>query len=470
MILGPNGQPIETRPARPVKQVRAKFDVAQTTDENYRHWAMADGLSADSAASPGVREKMRNRSRYEVANNSYARGIVNTLANDCIGTGPRLQLTGPDVNRDDAREVERRFHEWADQINLPQKLRTLRMANCVDGEGFGVIINNRKIDGVQLDIRLIEAEQVSSPSMLNSPDDADGIRYDSAGNPVVYQTLRHHPGSTAPISALWEYDPIPAESMIHLYTPERPGQRRGIPEITAALPLFAMLRRWTLATVAAAETAADFAAILYADAPAGEDAIEKADAFERIEIERRAMMTAPYGYKMSQMKAEHPTSTYDATANALINEIARCLDMPFNVAACNSSDYNYSSGRLDHQVYDRRIGTDRQRVKISALTTLFDQWRREAALIPGYLPRSMRLPGADWSHRWMWPDRLDADPVKKESANSQALKNNTTTLAEIYAKQGKDWEDELMQRSRELQRQRELNLLEELDLPSPSGS
>jgi capsid protein len=70
----------------------------------------------------------------------------------------------------------------------------------------------------------------------------------------------------------------------------------------------------------------------------------------------------------------------------------------------------------------------------------------------------------------MWPDRLDADPVKKESANSQALKNNTTTLAEIYAKQGKDWEDELMQRSRELQRQRELNLLEELDLPSPSGS
>jgi len=32
------------------------------------------------------------RARYEVANNAYARGIVLTLANDVIGTGPRLQM------------------------------------------------------------------------------------------------------------------------------------------------------------------------------------------------------------------------------------------------------------------------------------------------------------------------------------------------------------------------------------------
>ena len=30
---------------------------------------------------------LRNRARYEVANNSYARGIVLTLANDVVGTG-----------------------------------------------------------------------------------------------------------------------------------------------------------------------------------------------------------------------------------------------------------------------------------------------------------------------------------------------------------------------------------------------
>ncbi len=76
--------------------VRAKFDAAQTTDENRRHWANADLLSPDAAASMDVRAILRSRARYEVANNSYARGIVLTLANDTIGTGPRLQMLTDD--------------------------------------------------------------------------------------------------------------------------------------------------------------------------------------------------------------------------------------------------------------------------------------------------------------------------------------------------------------------------------------
>ena len=60
--------------------IRARFDAAQTTAENARHWAMADAMSADEAASADVRKKLRERARYEVANNSYAKGIVSTLA------------------------------------------------------------------------------------------------------------------------------------------------------------------------------------------------------------------------------------------------------------------------------------------------------------------------------------------------------------------------------------------------------
>ena len=40
-----------------------------------------------------------------------------------------------------------------------------------------------------------------------------------------------------------------------------------INDITPALPLFAQLRRFTLAVLAAAETAADFAGVLQTDAP-----------------------------------------------------------------------------------------------------------------------------------------------------------------------------------------------------------
>ncbi len=52
--------------------IRARYDAAQITDENRRHWAMADSLSAKQANSVGVREVLRRNSRYECANNSYA--------------------------------------------------------------------------------------------------------------------------------------------------------------------------------------------------------------------------------------------------------------------------------------------------------------------------------------------------------------------------------------------------------------
>ena len=91
------------------------------------------------------------------------------------------------------------------------------------------------------------------------------------GNPVEYHVLRGHPGEAA-IGFLRDYDRVPAESVIHWFRVRPAGPGRGIPDIMPALPLFAQLRRFTLAVLAAAETAADFAGILYTDAPANGEA------------------------------------------------------------------------------------------------------------------------------------------------------------------------------------------------------
>ncbi|MFN3297550.1 phage portal protein, partial [Caldimonas sp.] len=104
----------------------------------------------------------------------------------------------------------------------------------------------------------------------------------------------------------------------------------GIPDITPALPLFAQLRRFTLAVIAAAETAADFAGILYTDAPASGEA-DAAEPFEPIELEKRALVTMPGGWKMSQLQAEQPSTGYAEFKHEILNEIARCLNMPFKM-------------------------------------------------------------------------------------------------------------------------------------------
>jgi lambda family phage portal protein len=443
------------RDAHAQRFLRARYDAAMTNDDNRRHWSAADGLSANMANAPGVRRILRNRARYEVANNSYAKGIVLTLANDVIGTGPRLQLLTADAQAN--RRIERAFSAWAKAIGLAEKLRTMRMARATDGEAFAMLVSNPQLSSdIQLDLRLVEADQVTSPfANLLSPYNVDGIVFDTAFNPLEYHVLRQHPGNAIAWMNL-EVDAIPAASMVHWYRTDRAGQARGIPDLTPALPLFAQLRRYTLAVIAAAETAANFAGILYTDAPANGEA-DAAEPFEPIQLESRALVTMPGGWKMSQLEAQQPTTTYREFKNEILNEIARCLNMPFNVAAGNSSGYNYASGRLDHQTYFKSLRVEQSQIERIVLDRVLAAWFDEAVLIPGLLPAGVGLIG-DWPHQWFWDGQEHVDPAKEATAQATRLANHTTTLAYEFARQGRDWEEAIRQRAVELALMNELGL------------
>ena len=312
---------------RLVSWMRARFDAAQTTKDNAKHWGAAEFLSADAEADSNVRKILRTRARYEVQNNSYARGIVKTLAEDTIGTGPRLQMLLEDEGAN--RRIEHDFGVWAKKIHLPSKLRTIRMARCQDGEAFILLARNPALkSNVTLDMQLIEADRVTDDELTSDPNCVDGITFDPFGNPVSYKVLKRHPGGTDSFNT--ESATVKAENMIHVFRQDRPEQHRGIPEITAALPLFAHLRRFTLAVVSAAEAAADFAGILYTDAPANGEA-DSVEAMDTIQLERNMLLTMPGGWKMSQVDPKQPVTTYGEFKHEVLNEIARCLSMPYNI-------------------------------------------------------------------------------------------------------------------------------------------
>lgn len=299
----------KTKPApAALPVVRARFDAASQGDD-YKHWANADAFSADASLSPSVRRTMRNRARYERANNSYLAGISSTLANDLIGTGPRLQLDTGDIEAD--REVERLFFDWGWQIDLPAKLRVMREALVTDGEAFGLMISNPRLSGVQLDVRLVEAEMIATPTELMqstiTPEGnvVDGLEFDAVGNVVAYLVLNYHPGANFRVNTL-QFQRVPAAQMIHWFKGIRPGQHRGMPEVAPALRLFGQLRRYTEAVIAAAETAADLAAFIHSNSPAAE--VDEVESFAALEISKRTLTTLPEGWDISQLKAEQPTT------------------------------------------------------------------------------------------------------------------------------------------------------------------
>ncbi len=311
---------------------------------------------------------------------------------------------------------------------------------------------------MQLDLRPVESDQISTPDLAFDQEFAvDGIRFDKRWNPTEYHLLKVHPGDHRGrlTGSLWDYDRIPASSMIHLFRADRPGQHRGVPEILSALPLFAQLRRFTLATISAAETAANFSAVIESQSGPNPDDIDDIDALDAVELERNMATTLPRGWKLGQIRSEHPATTYLMFRDAILNEIARCLNMPFNVAAANSASYNYASGRLDHQVYFKSLRVEQSYWESTALDPIFAAWFDEAALA-GLMPSTAELNSLD--HQWFWDGFEHVDPQKEANAQATRILNHTTTLADEYARRGQDWETQLRQRARELSLMNELGL------------
>jgi capsid protein len=211
-----------------------------------------------------------------------------------------------------------------------------------------------------------------------------------------------------------------------------------------------------VAVLSAAETAANFAGTVETDAPANGEA-DPVEPMDTIELEANSLLTLPAGWKMSQVKPEQPTTSYGEFKREILNEIARCLNMPFNVAAGNSSGYNYASGRLDHQTYYRAIRIDQAHLARTVLDRVLAEWFDEAKLIEALVPPRVRVLES-LPHQWFWDGTEHVDPAKEATAQATRLANNTTTLACEFAKQGKDWEAELRQRARELELMRELGI------------
>lgn len=433
------------------RMVRASLDAADTTTENSKWWAKAQLLAPNAELTEWRRRTIRKRARYEVKNNSYAAGIVQTLADYAIGTGPRLQMMTS--NKRINSELEKEWNEWADEVDLSGKLQTLRMSRAVDGEGFAILQANPKIRGKsELDIRLIECDQVASPLVASSENEIDGVVLDEYGNVKKYHILKSHPygsDSYLKVGLNVEGNYYPSENISHYFQPLRPGQLRGLSQLTPCLELFAQLRRYTLAVIANAEVAADIAGLIYTDTLPSYDGDQDVVAPNTVfEIERREWLTLPAGYKASQFKAEQPTTTYIQFRDAILNEIARALGMPFNIAAGNSSGYNYASGRLDHQTFFKAIKDEQKRIEKQILSKIMSAWVQDLSIaIPGlyqFKKNGWRIPC-----RWYWDGIRHVDPVKEASADKIRLESGTATYADIYAEQGLDWEVQIEQRARE---------------------
>lgn len=360
--------------------------------------------------------------------------------NHIVGNGPRLQMLTEDVEAN--RRIEKAFRRWATKIDLADMLRTIVEAYWRDGEVFVMRADKPQNFPMTLDLRTLEADQISNPWQASVYSDAftdDGIQFDKSLNEIQIYVYNQHPGSNVPISTLdgaW----YSSREVLHLFRADRPGQTRGIPRATPALQTLPIMRRQELATLYSAETAANFAMYLKSNSPALDPTASPAD-FAEIEIARNMLTTLPAGWEIGQVEPKQPGPLYEMFQRQALQSFSRCTNMPYTLAAGTGKDANFSSFKGDMKnVWEPEVKCEQSRVEFSIIEPVF-QWFLESAIYtPGLLDGLPQFGECD--HKWHWPPLPELDALDAANAASVRLSTGQSTPTEEHARRGQDWDTE----------------------------
>lgn len=188
---------------------------------------------------------LRVRARALVQNVPYIACGMNSLVANTIGTGitPRsLSANAPAI--DDL------WGEWAKVADADGRADLYGLQAAAyrameqDGEVLIRLRARRVEDGlpVPLQLQVLEIDWLDSSKMGDNGGNTimNGIEYDPLGKIAAYWLWDQHPGElvSGRRSKTSSY-PVPANRIIHLFTPQRPGQGRGFSRLA---PVIARVR------------------------------------------------------------------------------------------------------------------------------------------------------------------------------------------------------------------------------------
>jgi lambda family phage portal protein len=200
------------------------------------------------AALAFTQNELRAKSRDLARRNAWAATGIEAFVANAIGTGIKPQSMVTDAAVREA--IHALWWDWveeADAAGLTDFYGLQALACRAMLEGGEVLVRlrwRRPEDGLPVGLQLQVLEPEHLPTTLNRDLPSGhviraGIEFDRLGRRVAYHLTRSHPGdgSLAPMSGTggMETVRVPADEVIHLFRPLRPGQIRGEPWLARAL-------------------------------------------------------------------------------------------------------------------------------------------------------------------------------------------------------------------------------------------
>lgn len=468
------------------------------------------GLGFAGSDMYGEWDTITGRARDLDQNNGWINGGLDRRVESVIGGQIRLSAQPQHelLNRDyDWRmgwtaDVQARFKVWANDIDrrndarqrlsfgAQAKLAYLTYAR--DGEVAAEIRDDARGLANTTNVLLVEPERISHPqntAMAESPTFRRGIEYDRNGVALAYHVRSGNPNDPAQGMEQMRWDRIPARGptgrakFIHVFSPRRVEQNRGISKLAEVMLPAKMLDRVDRAEVNAAlksaifsffikspGTTADLEAAL---APTGSATTEdqwiddylayrgtkpvRVDGAQTVHLLPEEDVVVP--------NRSSPNSNYPQFAQFVLKKVASSLGISYPQLSQDYAGINYSSARALLNEIWRSFLEDRHYFTQHFLTPIYAAWMEvEVALgavkVPGGPANFYRNKTALTMAEWIGPGRGSVDPLKESNANNLDAASGRASTVEHILERGRDPSDVLAEEAWWLEERRKRHLAE----------
>lgn len=445
---------------------------AAGTGRRLRGWI--PGSSGPNRANHGA-SVIRNRARDLGRNEWIGRGIPTRWSVNLVGTGI---LARPDVEEAATKALLGELWDtWMEECDADGVLDGYGQQNSIaynwiqSGEVFARLRPRRPEDGlsVPLQVQLLESDMVPmlDSTAPNGNEIRSGIEFNAIGQRVAYWMYRNHPGDGKGNTG--DYVRVPAQFVIHVYEPTRPGQLRGVSDIAPIMTKLRSIANYDDAVLFRQEIANLFAGFIES-APSSDSKIDPltgkaitadGDGMPMVAMEPGTMQGLLPGEKVTFSDPPDSGANYSDFMRAQVQFAAAGAGLPYELLTGDIRDVSDRTLRVVITEF-RRYVQQRQWL------ILIPQWCRrirrawaDAALLSGALNADQ----AKAARRVTWqPQGWEyIHPVQDVQARKIAVESGFKSRSDVITESGND--PETVDRTRAADRAREKAL--ELTAPPP---
>jgi lambda family phage portal protein len=463
-----------------LRLIERHFDGADVSDRNRADAWLGSRLSADSFLDADL-ETLRDHADELYRSFPLITGAIEHRTDNVIGSGLRpkaaiRETAGITADRAEAlnKQINELWAQWEPHAGRGGRQtfgEVLRLAHKTwKRQGDSLVIKSvtpHKSRPIPLQLNVIDPWRLSTPPRhVASENIRLGVERDGEGSVVGYHVQNAHPYESVDPSDKWtRYD---AEDVCHLYEELWPDQTRGLPWCFSVLNACRDLKDFTEAVVIAAQISACQTYIVSTD---------NAETLARMSRDsngqqRMAPGQIPYtdlDTKITAFNPSQPQTTYPMFCDTKNGEIAAGLHYPKAWLTRDRSQATFSAGKLEEIEGGVPLRADFQVVKSQLISSVWTDFVRLAVLSGKVDITADEFNENEWvftRYSCVPAGRPWIDPNKEVKASVEAIQNNLTTLETELARQGKDIDDVIPQRSIENAKQKAADVIP----PVPKGS